>query len=301
LAEALEAPVRVGPTEIPVWGVLGVAAAVVVAATMATALLVRCEWSMPAGAGESSPRASGSSSAGPVASASGSVDDLEGLRAHVAQRESLPVGQRSLEDWVVLARANAILHRHEEAAMAYRNVLSLRKAFHDDPVLLSDLLEAGLDPAASDKIINLCASPELLKPRENRRTGPELLWQLRERANATPGARNIADAALQKLLISSANATPELRTAVELETVETCKQAADAVSRAARHADQRSTAALTRLEARAACEGAGCLPCLRGSAELARALEVSRTRLPPSLGSDGRSRIAEIFAEETNR
>ena len=165
--------------------------------------------------------------------------------------------------------------RYRECALAYRPVQQLERSKARDPQLLADLRRAARDPDAYALVVNLAEGRRGLGE-----TGLDLLWDIWSDLHAS-GDRGYAESALKKLVILSRRAESQLRVAIELQSTTKCEKLASILERAAKSADDRSLPRLRQIEKMTACDSTDpeeCLPCLRGSADLAKALKRAESR-----------------------
>ena len=202
----------------------------------------------------------------------------ESVTRELGRIEALPVYKRTYEDWLTLARTTSLVGRYKDSTLAYQAVLSLKASMRDDPGLLRDLKRAAHDPDSFNLVVNLCA-------RRLKQPGIDLLWELWREFEKNPARSQDSEYLRKKLVVLSRRASRELRTAIELETLESCNKLAGAVERATEHADARSIERLLELSETRGCgpdESADCYPCLRGNAALDRALARARSRPAPT-------------------
>jgi serine/threonine-protein kinase len=204
--------------------------------------------------------------------------DLEGLeQKELARIEELPVYKRTREDWLTLARTTAKLGRHKDSVLAYQAVLSLKGSMGNDEILLRDMRRAGLDEESFKLVVNLCA---------NRlgTAGIDILWDVWLELKQVPQRSEDAEFLRKRLRVLTRRASPELRTAIELRTSESCEKLAQSVSRATEHSDQRALPRLKELQIASKCPAdtdAECFRCLEGNPDLDRAIAHAEKTPPP--------------------
>ncbi len=206
--------------------------------------------------------------------------DRDRARKTVARIEELPVYKRTVEDWRALGAAHHDLEEYAKSVSAYRNAISKRRSLANNADILEDLRRAGRDEAAATQVITLCETFLL------RSGGPglDLLYRIWEDLRVDPQRLDLAERYLKKLEILSQRGSDATQVAIELYTKTSCSRLAEVVDRAASQADARSLERLRELERLSACQRPDCLPCLRSSDSLGRALRRAEKRPAPTLG-----------------
>ena len=279
LAPALNRPVSVGSATFPTWlplaavGGLFAALMLVIGLTVIIVRSTREKAPMPTAMSGVVPKPALTVSPAAAKTANVTPSDVERV-------ESIAIYKRKIDDWLVLSRGYCAMGRYRDCALSYRSVLQLERSKGRDPQVLADLRRAAQEPDAYSLVVNLAEGRKGLGE-----TGLELLWDIWNDLHAK-GDRDYADSALQKLVILSRRASSPLRAAIELQSTTKCEKLASIVARAAKSADARSLPRLRAIEKKTACDSTDpevCLPCLRGSDDLAKAIKRAETRPAPRM------------------
>lgn len=272
---ALE-PVKLGPVRAPLWAFIGVGIATLSVFSMILFVLLGASWI----ASLKEPAPTLSSNVMPVISFYPSSKPPATLQAPSPAFEALEriaVSKRSVDDWHDLARGYARMGRTKDSVAAYRSVLQLDPKRGRDPEVLYSLRTAAKDPEAYPLVLNLAE----VRGRGLGEAGPELLWDIwNDQRHA--GDFN-AENTFKKLVVVSGRCSGALRVAIDLRATDDCDKLQAVMSRAAKHADERSIERLVYIQGKTGCFEPDCFSCLKDSKDLEQALQQAKRRSAPTM------------------
>ncbi len=264
--------VSVGGQPVPMWTIWGVGAALALGALLLV-LLVAVGAFRGGGSGAASP-ASASVPAPPPELRVVIGRAEAGDRAAIDALEKHPATTRTAAEWRALGRGYAIIGELGKSVAAYASAVKLDPRIAADSAVIKDVRHAVSVTESSAAAIELAS--RMGAP------GADILYDVSTSTNKTLAAK------ARKLLDEpavQAKASPSLKVYLDLKAARGCGAKKRVLPDAAAHADERSVRSLMNLTSTRGCGFLGlgdCWSCLRGDADLKKAIEHARATPAPA-------------------
>ena len=199
-----------------------------------------------------------------------------GERTALFALEQRSEDERSLTEWMGLARARLLYKRVPGALFAFGRAIELEPSMKYDQVLWVGLRKLVDEPAYAKMIVQFVAE-------HGGSVGADFLFDVWAKTSLKTKATRLAHQALTERSVVE-RYSPELEIAMKLRETEDCNKLLVILPQVQEVGDERTLNALRPLERRSGCgadESSDCYPCLRGHNALSQALAVAGTRKAP--------------------